>query len=128
MSMSIPIDVYNTLIERLGKEDAEKVAKAIESSISLIEERGRSIAKQLKLEAKDELRREMRDELATKEDIANLRGELKEDIAVLRGEMRSEIARLEKKFTVQWLITLFVIIFLNQNSIETLARLFGLLK
>lgn len=97
--MHVPIEIYQLLEDRLGRD-----------------------------EAKVELKQEMRDELSTKEDIANLRTELKDDIASLRTEMVRMEARLDRKFTILWLITLFVIVFLNQNALEFLARVLGLLK
>jgi len=114
------------------------VAESIEASLVLIEEHSREIATQRKLEAKDEIKQEMRDELATKEDLANLRSELKDDIASLRTELKGDIAslrselkddisslrtefvrmeaRLDRKFTILWLVTLFVIVFLNHEK------------
>lgn len=101
------------------REDAVKVANTIDVLIAHIEARGREIAARLEREVKGELKREL-----LREEIAKVRNE----IASLCGEMKEEFARLEKKLSVQWLITLFVIILLNQNAIETLARLFGLVK
>lgn len=121
--MNIPFEVFDLLEKRLGRDDALAVAKSIETSLSQIEARSKEIAAQRKLEVKDELKRELRDELATKEDIANVRAELKEDIA----NMRAELARLDKKFTVYFLVTIFTVIFLNQNALEFLARLLRLM-
>ncbi len=120
--MNIPLEVFDLLERRLGREDALAVAKSIEASLTHIEERSREIAVQRKLEVKEELKRELRDELATKEDIANVRTELKEDIA----NVRAELVRLDKKFTVYFLITIFTVIFLNQNALEFLAKLMRL--
>ncbi len=72
---------------------------------------------QRKLEAKEELKVELRDELATKADIARLEGATKADIA-----------KLDKKFTVYFMATIFTVIFLNQNALEFLAKLIGLIK
>lgn len=104
--MQIPLEVYDLLERRLGRDDAMAVAKSIEASLSHIEERGKEIAVQRKLEAKEELKRELREELATKEDLA----------------------KLDKKFTVYFLVTIFTIVFLNQDALEFLARLLGLIR
>lgn len=122
-----------------GGRKPKKVAESIEVSLAHIEKRSHEIAAQRKLEAKDELKHELRTELATKEDLANLRTELKEDIANVRTELKEDIAnlrtdmirmeaRLERKFTILWLITLFTIVFLNQNALQFLARVLGVLK
>lgn len=134
-AMNIPIEIYDLLERRLGRDDAMAVAKSIEASLSHIEERSREIAVQRKLEAKEELRVELRNELTTKEDLANAKSELRAEIAELRtelkaeiAEVRTELARLDKKFTVLWLTTIFAVIFVNQNALEFLARILGLIK
>lgn len=115
--MNLPIEVYDLLERRLGRDDAMAVAKSIEASLTHIEERSREIAAQRKLEAKEELKRELRDELATKEDLAKLEGSLREDLV-----------KLDKKFSMYFLATIFTVIFLNQNALEFLARILGLIK
>lgn len=151
--MHIPLEVIDLLEERLGREEGRKVAGAIEAALETVEARSFELAAQRKIEVREELRQEMRELLATKEDLADLRAELKEDIAQVRQElggvrselkediatlrtgivglgarMGSKFAQLDKKFTVLWLVTLFVIVFLNQNALEFLARLLGLMK
>ena len=59
-----------------------------------------------------------------KQDIANLRAELKQDIA----NVRSELKDLKLRTTVQFLITIFVVVFMNQNSLVLIGRLLGLVK
>ena len=51
MSISIPIDVYDLLENKLGKEDARKVASAIEVSLETIEKKAETAALQKKLES-----------------------------------------------------------------------------
>jgi hypothetical protein len=107
---------------------AMAVAKSIVASLTYIEERSREIAAQRKLEAKEELRVELRDELSTKEDLAKLGGTIKEDLAKLEGSMNARFDRMDKKFTVLFMVTIFTVIFLNQNALEFLARILGLIK
>ncbi len=159
--MNLPIEIYAFLERRLGQDDAMVVAKSIEASLSHIEERSREIALQRKLEAKEELRIELRNELTTKEDLARLEGTMKEDMARLESAVKEDMARLEgtmkedmarlegtmkedmarlesavkesiarldKKFTVLWLTTIFMVIFVNKNALEFLASLLGLIK
>jgi len=114
--MNLPLEIYDVLERRLGRDDAMAVAKSIQVSLSHIEERSREITVQRKMETKEELKTELRDELATKADIARLEGATKVDIA-----------KLDKKFTVLWMITIFTVIFLNQNALEFLAKLLGLI-
>ena len=124
----MPLEIYDLLERRLGRDDAMAVAKSIEASLTHIEERSREIAAQRKLEAKEELKRELRDELTTKEDLAKLEGSLREDLAKLEGSLRKDLAKLDKKFSMYFLATIFTVIFLNQNALEFLARILGLIK
>ena len=144
--MNLPLEVYDLLERRLGRDDAMTVAKSIEVSLTHIEERSHEIAAQRKIEVKEEIKRELREELATKEDLALLRedmakmeGSLREEMARLEGSLREEMARLEgslrqdlvkldKKFSLYFLATIFTVIFLNQNALEFLARILGLIK
>jgi len=148
--MNIPLEVYDLLERRLGRDDAMAVAKSIEASLMHIEERSREMAVQRKIEAKEELRVELRDELSTKEDLAKLEGSVKEDLAKLEGSVKEDLAklqglvkedlaklegamnarfeRMDKKFTVLFMVTIFTVIFLNQNALELLARIIGLIK
>ncbi len=54
--------------------------------------------------------------------------ELRKDMHEETKSLREEIHRLDKKFTILILIVIFLIIFLNQGTIEFLLRLAGLLK
>lgn len=119
-----------------------QVARSIETSMSHVVERSKEIASQRKLEVMDELRKEMLDELASKADIAELKGDIenvrlatKADITRSELAVKADISRLElsivkqdKKFTVLFMITIFTVVFLNQNALEFLARLIGLIK
>jgi chorismate mutase len=115
--VNIPIEIYDLLERRLGRDDAMAVAKSIEASLTHIEEPSREMAVQRKIEAKEELRVELRDELSTKEDLAKL-----------EGSMNARFERMDKKFTVLFMVTIFTVIFLNQNALEFLARILGLVK
>lgn len=137
--MHVPIEIYDLLEKRLGRDDAMAVAKSIEASLSLIEERSREIAAQRKIEAKEELRVELRNELATKEDLVRAEGSLREDLVRVEGSLREDLAKLEgriearferldKKFSLLFMATIFAVVFVNQNALEFLARLIGLIK
>lgn len=81
-----------------------------------------------KSEIREELRIEMKDELATKADMASLRGEMQSEMATLRGEMNTRFERLDKKFTLMFGVLVFLIIFLNQNALEFILKVVGILK
>ncbi len=54
--------------------------------------------------------------------------ELKEDLHRVEVSLREEIHRLDKKFTIMSLIIIFLIIFLNQNSLELILKVLGVLR
>ncbi len=106
-SMNLPLEIYDILERKLGRDEAMPVAKAIEASLSRIERRSYDLANQRKLEVKDELKVE-------------LRGATKADIAELRGEIKVEMIRMDKKFTVLFLVAI--------SSVILLVRILGLAK
>jgi hypothetical protein len=154
MLVTLPLEVYEALEKGLGKEDARAVVKAIEMVISEATERTWATTKEEILDVirkdldairKDFVTKEffeekintLRAELLAeiKEDKAELLAESKEDKAELlaefkkdKAELLEKIEALDRKFTVMFLILLFMIIFLNQNALEFIARLLGLIK
>ena len=113
MSVSIPIELYESLEDKYGKDLARDITKTIEISFEAIEKKADAVALQKKLEIKDELTKE----LATKADIARL-----------EGKIETEILRLDRKFTIMFIILFFTIVFLNQNALEFMAKVLGLIK
>ena len=57
----------------------------------------------------------------TYQEFENLRKEMYEEFT----QVRSEIHRLDKRFTIMSLIIIFLIIFLNQNSLELILKILG---
>ena len=118
MPVRLPLEVYETLEKAVGKEDATAIVRSIETAISEATDYKWSTTKEELLDA-------MRKEFVTK-------NEFIEKMNVLEEKMTSKIdfARLslDKKFTIMFLILLFTIIILNINSIEFIAKLFGILK
>ena len=65
MAQTLPLDIYHLLEDRIGREQADKVASAIEIGFDLIEKRADAVVLQKKLE----LREELTHELVTKSDL-----------------------------------------------------------
>ncbi|MFN3975774.1 MAG: hypothetical protein ACK4LT_01780 [Aquificaceae bacterium] len=97
----LTLDILQLLEERLGKEEAKKVAT--KGDIHLLK---------AELEARIE------------KEISSLEVRMEKEIS----KLREDILRLDKKFTIMFLILLFAIIFLNKDALEFIARLFGLLR
>lgn len=70
------------------------------------------------------MKRELRDELATKEDIANLRGEVKEDIARLDGK----IDTLRSDMKLYFAMVIAVVVIVNKDAFTLLGQILGLVK
>ena len=137
---------YKALEPRLGAESADALVSAIDDAFTELSSRHNGTLLLKKSEIREELRIEMRDELATKADMAklqadmaSLRGEIQADMASLRGEMQSEMAalrgemntrfeRLDKKFTLMFSGLAFLILFSNQSSLELILKIVGILK
>jgi len=135
MGFTIPIEVYEKFEERLGKETASIIVKVLEMSI-------REAIREGKEDLKSKITEELKKELATKydiellkKDIDVLQQETHKEIGILREEMHKEIGIVKKEIDlvrkdikIITIIILVAMIFLNQNSLEFLAKLFGLLK
>jgi hypothetical protein len=138
MARAIDLELLQLLEDKLGKETAGKVAQAIELGLEVMEKRAEELAIQKKLELRDELTKE----LASKADIQVLKTEiqavrtemqameskLEAKIEKVRSELREEILRLDRKFTILFIILFFTLILVNQNALEFLLKVLGLIK
>jgi restriction endonuclease Mrr len=142
MPRAIDLELLQLLEDKLGKETARKVAQAIELGLEVMEKRAEELAIQKKLELRDELTKE----LASKADIQVLKTEiqavrtemqameerLEAKIDKVRTELsakiENEILKLDRKFTIMFIILLFAVILVNQNALEFLLKVLGLIK
>jgi len=123
--------IYDKLVEKFGKETAIEIAELIEDTQDYLEEKVVEETKKRKIELRDELRKE----LATKEDILLVRQEIetvrqelngkieavRQEIETVRQELKGEIKVLK-----MWIFFLgALMVLLNQNSLELIARLLG---
>ncbi len=60
----------------------------------------------------------------TEKDKAELLGIMKQD----KAEINLRIERLDKKFSIYFAALFFIVIFLNQNALEFLVKIIGLVK
>ncbi|MBF0317582.1 MAG: hypothetical protein HQL04_05345 [Nitrospirae bacterium] len=104
MAVTLPIEVYEALEKTMEHEDAKRVVKAFETTISdLTEYKWKT--------SKDELLSEMEKRFATKSDLALIKAELKADLSLLQ-------TKLESKMLLYFLILIFVIILTNSKALE----------
>jgi len=149
MARAIDLELLQLLEDKLGKEEARKVAQAIELGLEILEKRAEELAIQKKLELRDELTKE----LASKADIQVLKAEIQAvraemqameqrleakielvrkeldgKIDSVRSELKEEILKLDRKFTIMFLILLFTFILFNKDALEFLLKVLGLIK
>jgi hypothetical protein len=132
---NIPIELYNKIEESVGKEKAVEIAKIIEDTINHLDERVVEETKKRKIELRDELRKELatkEDILLVRQEIETVRQELNGKIEAVREELKGEIGSLrqelkgEIKVLKMWIFFLgALMVVLNQNSLELIARLLG---
>jgi hypothetical protein len=143
MARAIDLELLQLLEDKLGKEEARKVAQAIEIGLEVMEKRAEELAIQKKLELRDELTKE----LASKADLQTLRAEmqameerLSAKIELVRreldGKIEREILKLEHKLEHKFNIIMFFIIIstliilfnINKDALEFLLKVLGLIK
>jgi hypothetical protein len=112
MAYTISLEFYQQIEEKFGKELATQVAKTVESGIQRVEEEAKALAVQKKTELKEELTKE----LASKADIAELRGKMdaldarvQGEIRTLREEMKTQDTRLQGEMKTMNLKINFII-------------------
>ena len=131
MPKAIDLELLQLLEDKLGKETARKVAQAIELGLEIMEKRAEELALQKKLELKDELTKELAskaDIQVLKAEIQAVRAEVQAMEARLEAKIEKEILRLDRKFTILFIILFFTIILVNQNSLEFLLKVLGVIK
>ena len=133
---------YKALEPRLGAESADALVSAIDDAFTELSSRHNGTLLLKKSKIREELRIEMKDELATKADMAklqadmaSLRGEIQADLAKLQGyvdarfeQVNTRFERLDKKFTLMFSGLAFLILFSNQSSLELILKIVGILK
>lgn len=129
MPVTLPLEVYEALEKGLGKEDARAVVKSLEATISEAAEYKWATTKE---ELLDAIRREFVTKDVFEERINALKTELiaemKQDKAELLGKIEATRIALDRKFTIMFVILFFTIIFLNQNALEFIFKVFGLIR
>jgi phage-related minor tail protein len=138
MPKAIDLELLQLLEDKLGKETARKVAQAIELGLEVMERRAEELALQKKLELRDELTKELAskaDLLALKAEMQAMEAKLEAKIEKVRSELKEEIFKLEhklniidRKFTILFIVLFFTLILVNQNALEFLLKVLGLIK
>lgn len=139
MPYTIPIQVYEQLEAKLGKESAHIISESLEKSINATIEESKE---HLKIVVSEELKKE----LVTKHDLVVTKMELEKQIMEVEKKIEKQIAEVDKKIIqvesridlVQKdmrlmelrIIAIVVLLFVlsNPNILDFLSRLFGIIK
>jgi hypothetical protein len=128
MAYVIDYELLEKLEQKVGKEEAKKIAQTIEIIYNELDKKSESLAQQKKLELKDELTKE----LATKADLEILKTELEAKIEIshkeLEAKIEKEILKIDRKFTIMLIILAFLVIFINKDAIELIIKLLPFAK
>ena len=128
MAYVIDYELLEKLEQKVGKEEAKKIAQTIELIYNELDKKSESLAQQKKLELKDELTKE----LATKADLEILKTELEAKIEIsnkeLEAKIEKEILKIDRKFTIMFIILAFLIIFINKDAVELIIKLLPFAK
>ena len=106
MHFSLPRELYEELVNSVGKESANKFAQAIEKFLEIIYENSQKEIVEKKEYIKAELYNELRNELATKEFV---RAEI--------NEVRAEIKQNSLLLKILIAISLFALTIFNPNFV-----------
>jgi len=117
MANVIDFELLEKLEKKVGKEEAKKIAQTIELIYNELDKKSESLANQKKLELKDELAKEF----ATKADLVLVKTELE-------AEIEEKVLKLDRKFTVSFLILAFLIIFISKDAFDLIIKLLPFAK
>jgi len=109
MAQTLPLDIYHLLEDRIGREQADKVASAIEIGFDLIEKKADAVALQKKLELRDELTHE----LATKSDLRLTEMGLEGKMEALKIGLEAKINDLNQKLNFMIVLMLLALTLMN---------------
>ena len=110
MATALPVEIFEILEDKLGREQAHEIVKAMEYAAG-------DIARQKKAELREDLTKE----LAGKADLLAVKAELQGEIKLLRSDLQSSIK-------IYFIITIAVIVLTNPRALDLVSRLLGIVK
>ena len=120
MQYTLSRELFDELVNKLGKDSAEKFASAIELFLDIIHKESSKEITQKKEELKAELYNELRNELATKEFVRAEINEVRAEINEVRGEIQKNNLLLKVLIG----ISIFALTIFNPNFIELIEKIF----
>lgn len=124
--LPLPVEFYDSLETKFEKPQARVIGHALEKHIEVL-------IRQEAVAQKEQVKKDLLNELATKADLANVRSELKQDIAEVRTELanvRSELkqdllkTRLETRYMFIGIMVLLALT--NEKLLAIIAKVLHL--
>jgi len=113
MQYTLPRELFEELVDNIGKESATKFANTIEKFLEIIQNESNRIITDKKENIKAEIYNELRNELATKEFV---RAEI--------NEVRAEIKQNNLLLKVLIGISIFALTIFNPNFVSLIEKIF----
>ena len=126
MNYSLPREIFEELVKNVGKESAEKLARAIEIFLDTLQKESQKDIIEKKETLKAELYNELRNELATKEFVRAEINEIKAEINEVRGEInevRAEIRQNNLLLKILIGISIFALTIFNPNFVTLIEKI-----
>ena len=113
MQYTLPRELFEELVENIGKESATKFANTIEKFLEIIQNESNRIITDKKENIRAEIYNDLRNELATKEFV---RAEI--------NEVRAEIKQNNLLLKVLIGISIFALTIFNPNFVSLIEKIF----
>ena len=120
MQYTLPRELFEELIDSVGKESATKFANTIEKFLEIIQNESNRLITDKKESIKAEIYNDLRNELATKEFVRAEINEIRAEI----NEIRAEIKQNSLLLKVLIGISIFALTIFNPNFVNLIEKIF----
>jgi hypothetical protein len=132
MATALPIEIFELLEKKVGKDEAKEVIKIIDASLESIEKKAEAVALQKKLEIKEELTKELVTKAEFFGEMKALRTEffgetrnIRQEMQTIKTELEGKIEKLNQKFNFMIILIIIALTLMNPVMAEIIK---GLLK
>ena len=127
MQYTLPRELFEELVDNIGKESATKFANVIEKFLEIIQNESNRLITDKKESIKAEIYNDLRNELATKEFVRAEINEVRAEINKVKAEInevRSEIKQNSLLLKVLIGISIFALTIFNPNFVSLIEKIF----
>ena len=132
MATALPIEIFELLEKKVGRDEAKEVIKIIDASLESIEKKAEAVALQKKLEIKEELTKELVTKAEFFGEMKALRTEffgetrnIRQEMQTIKTELEGKIEKLNQKFNFMIILIIIALTLMNPVMAEIIK---GLLK